>query len=108
MGKEVPDSKTTLVPLRRSQFVVRAQDLEHVGDGRSRLFTIAEVDNDIRDDYCIDVPHFGGRVLKEAIRQERMWPPPYDPCFKKTSPIAVCEQEAAVVGNLSARGGKRN
>src|SRR5689334_23485041 len=108
MGKEVPDSKTTLVPLGRPQFVIGAKDLEHVCDGRSRLFTITEIDNDVRDDYCIDVTHFRCRVLKEAISQERVWPPPYDPCFKKTASVAVCYQEATVVGNLSARGGKRN
>src|ERR1043165_3503737 len=108
MGKEVPDGKTTLVPLGRYRLVIAAQDLEHVCDGRSRLFTITEVDNYVRDDHCINVTHLGCRVLEEAIREERMWPPPYDPCFEKTAAVAICYQEVAVVGNFSTGDGKRN
>src|SRR5689334_18879702 len=107
MGKEVPDSKTTLVPLGRHRFVIRAQDLEHVSDGRSRLFTITEIDNDVRHHDGIDVIYFR-RVLEKAIRQKRMWPPPYDPCFKKTAAVAICYQEVTVVGNLSTGIGKCN
>src|ERR1043166_789367 len=108
MGKEVPDSKTTLVPLGRSRFVIRAQDLEHVRDGRSRLFTITQVGNDVRDHYRIDVAHLRRRVLEEAIRQQRMWPPPYDPCLEKFTRVAICDQEVAIVRNWPARDGKRN
>ena len=77
-------------------------------NGRSSLFTITEVDNDIRVDHRIDVAHLGGGVPEEAIDLTWMVPPSHDPGSKETTTVAIGQQEAAVVGNLSAGSQQRS
>ena len=74
---------------------------------RPSLFAVAEVNDDIRVDRCVDVAHLRCGVPEEAIEPAWMAPPPRNPRSKETIALALGQQECAVVREPSSGGRKR-